>query len=146
VGCHRHTIAQGLEELADSEAMEQTRIRRPGAGRKSSLEVISELDAAFLQVLEDYTAGSPVKAEIKWTNLTQQEIAARLREHGLAISVTVVQRLLEKYEFVRRKAQKQKSACACAQRDEQFVKIAQLRQQYGASPNPMISMDTKKKN
>lgn len=65
LGCHRHTIAQGLQELDDPEAMQQTGIRRPGGGRKSSLEVVPDLEAAFLQVLEDYTAGSPVKAEIK---------------------------------------------------------------------------------
>jgi len=144
--CNRHTIAQGQKELDNPQAMQQTAIRRPGGGRKSSLEIIPDLDAAFLQVLEHHTAGSPVKADIKWTNLTQKEIALGLKELGIEVSVTVVQQLLDKHQFVRRKAQKYKSTGLSPHRDEQFIKIAQLRAQYGASPNPVISMDTKKKS
>ena len=48
-----------------------------------------------------------MRANVKWTNLTHQEIADRLAEdHGIAVSVTVVKRLLRQHDFVRRKAQK----------------------------------------
>ena len=106
LGCDRHTIAQGMQELTDPNALQQTRIRRAGGGRKSSLAVLPGLEAAFLHVLEDYTAGSPMKAEVKWTNLTHQEIADRLTEYGFHVSVTVVKQLLKTHDFVRRKAQK----------------------------------------
>ena len=45
--CDRHTVRQGLEELGDPEALEQSRIRRPGGGRKLRDEVIPELNSAF---------------------------------------------------------------------------------------------------
>jgi hypothetical protein len=55
--CDRHTIRQGLEELGDPEALTQSRIRRPGGGRKPCEDVIPDLEGTFLQVLQDHTAG-----------------------------------------------------------------------------------------
>lgn len=146
LGCDRHTISLGRHELSDSEALQQTRIRHEGGGRPSSFDVIPGLDAAFLKVLEDHTAGSPMKATIKWTNLTRQEIADRLHEHQIHVSVTVIDQLLGKHGFVRRKAQKRKRTGESPHRDEQFAKIASLKQAYAATANPIISIDTKKKS
>lgn len=146
LGCDRHTIAQGMHELTDPDALEQARIRHQGGGRKSSLEAMPELEAAFLRVLEHDTAGSPMNAEVKWTNLTYQEIADHLQEQDIQVSVTVVKQLLQKHHFVRRKAQKRKRAGECEQRNEPFAKIAQHREAYAGSPNPILSIDTKKKS
>lgn len=145
LGCHRNTIAAGLTELNDLERMAQIRVRQVGAGRKSSLDQLQELETAFLRVLEDYTAGSPSREAIKWTNLTQQQIANRLEEGGIKVSTTVVKQLLAKHHYVRRKAQKRNSVAIGAHRDEQFAKIARLKAEYAPTPNPMLSMDTKKK-
>jgi hypothetical protein len=146
LGCDRHTIAHGLQELTDSEALQQTRIRREGGGRKPSHELIPELDTAFLQVLEDHTAGSPMNAAVKWTHLTHQEIADRLAaDHGIEVSVTVVKRLLRQHDFVRRKAQKRTRTGECAHRDVQFAQIARLKEDSLARGEPVISMDTKKR-
>jgi hypothetical protein len=147
LSCDRHTIAQGMQELLDPEALEQTRIRRAGGGRKPSPEAIPGLDAAFLQVLEDHTAGSPMNAAVKWTNLTHQEIADRLAaDHGIKVSVTVVKQLLADHDFVRRKAQKRQRTGECAQRDAQFATIARLKEEYIDRGNPVLSIDTKKKS
>jgi hypothetical protein len=146
LGCDRQTIAQGMHELTDPDALDQVRIRHQGGGRKSSLEAIPELEAAFLHVLEHYTAGSPMNAEVKWTNLTYQEIADHLQEQDIQVRVTVVKQLLQKHHFVRRKAQKRTRAGECAQRDEPFANIAQHREAYAGSPNPILSIDTKKKS
>ena len=146
LGCDRNTIMRGMGELGDREALEQKRIREQGGGRKACLETIPDLEKAFLEVIENHTAGSPMNGSIKWTNLTQEEIADHLRKHGIEVSVTVVKQLLKKHDFVRRKAQKSNSAGEFAQRDEQFSKIAQLKAEYMNSPNPIISIDTKKKS
>lgn len=145
--CDRHTIAQGVQELADPAVLQQAGIRRTGGGRKRSQESLPGLDAAFLQVLEHHTAGSPMNAAVKWTNLTQQEIVDYLAtEHGITISVTVVKQLLRDHDFVRRKAQKRRRTGECAQRDAQFAKIASLQEVYTSQGNPIVSVDTKKKN
>lgn len=146
VGSDRHTIAQGMEEVTDPFALAQSRIRQEGGGRKPSLDVIPDLETIFLDVLENYTAGSPTRGRVKWTNLTQKEIAHRLEDHGIKVSVTVVKQLLKKHGFVRRKAQKKKRTGNSQHRDEQFVKIAKLKEEYADSPNPILSIDTKKKS
>ena len=145
--CDRHTIRQGLEELDDSEALDQSRIRRRGGGRKPREERIPELERAFLQVLQDHTAGSPMNQAIKWTNLTHQQIKDHLAyDHGIEISVTVVKRLLKAHGFVRRKAQKRTRTGEHSDRDAQFQKIANLKEQYLADGHPVMSIDTKKKS
>lgn len=145
--CDRHTVRQGLEELGDPEALDQSRIRRPGAGRKPREEMIPDLDSAFLQVLQDCTAGSPMSSEIKWTNLTRRQIKNHLaQDHGIEVSVTVIKRLLKQHGFVRRQAQKRTRTGDHAERDAQFQKIAELKATYLASGNPVVSIDTKKKS
>ena len=145
-GCDRHPFAHGQAELRDPAALAQPRIRAVGGGRKPSLATIPALDAAFLQVLADQTAGSPMQEQIKWTNLTHRQIAHGLSKAGLTVSVPVVKQLLHKHGFVRRKAQQQQAAGATANRDQQFQRIAALKAEYLAGPNPVISLDTKKKN
>ena len=147
LGCDRHTIAQGMQELTEPDALQQPRIRRGGGGRKPSDEVIPGLATAFLQVLQEHTAGSPMHAAVKWTNLTHREIAERLAaDHGITVSVTVVKRLLRQHDFVRRKAQKRTRTGECTHRDAQFTKIARLKETYTAQGNPILSIDTKKKS
>ena len=147
LSCDRHTIAQGVQELEDVAELQRSRIRRTGGGRKRSQESIRGLDAGFLQVVEHHTAGSPMNAAVKWTNLTRQEIVDYLAtEHGITLSVTVVKQLLRDQGFVRRKAQKRRRTGECAQRDAQFTKIADLKEDYTSRGNPIGSMDTKKKN
>ena len=88
-----------------------------------------------------------MNAAVKWTNLTRQEIVDYLAtEHDITISVTVVKQLLRDHGFVRRKAQKRRRTGECAQRDAQFTKIADLKEDYPSRGNPIVSMDTKKKN
>lgn len=145
LGCDRNTILRGIGELSDPEALEQKRIREEGGGRKSEIETIQGLEEAFMKVIENHTAGSPMKSNEKWTNLTQEEIVKGLKEHGINVSVTVVKQLLENQDFVKRKAQKSKSIAESEDRDKQFNKIAELKEEYKNSPNPIISIDTKKK-
>jgi Rhodopirellula transposase DDE domain/Winged helix-turn helix len=145
--CDRHTIRHGLEELGDPEALSQRRIRCPGGGRKPREDALPDLESAFVQVLQDHTAGSPMNSDIKWTNLTRQQIKEHLaQDHGIAVSVTVVKRLLKQHGFVRRQAQKRTRTGEHAERDAQFQTIAKLKDTYLAKGNPVVSIDTKKKN
>ena len=146
LGCHHETLALGLAELQDGSVLEQERIRQPGGGRKSAFETIAELDAAFLRVLEQHTAGSPMDEGVKWTNLKRHEIAALLEPEGINVSVTVVDQLLEKHHFRKRKAVKTLATGASEQRHEQFETIARLKTAYQSAGNPVMSMDTKKES
>lgn len=147
LGCHAHTVRRGMEELKDAQAMNDKRTRQPGGGRKRVTEQLKGLDEAFLRVIEDHTAGSPMDESIKWTHLTRQEIADLLyQESEISVSVTVVDQLLKQHKFRRRKAFKTKATGDHPQRNEQFEKIETLVESYKTAGNPVMSMDTKKKS
>lgn len=145
-GCDYYTITSGMNELTDEAAMAQAGIRRKGGGRKAALETIEPLESMFLQVLAQHTAGSPMDETVKWTNLTRQQIAALLKQEGIEVSVRVVDQLLLKHHFRKRKALKTQAAGESAHRNEQFETIEQWVEQYQHAGEPVISMDTKKKS
>jgi len=68
-----------------------------------------------------------------------------MENEGIEVSVTVVDQLLEKHNFRKRKAVKTLSTGESEHRNEQFETIDQLKQSYQAAGNPVMSMDTKKR-
>jgi hypothetical protein len=103
------------------------------------------LEENFLRVLQDRTAGDPMRQEVRWTDLTYEQIAEHLAEAGTPVSVPVVKQLLRTHGYVTRKAQKSKAMGGHPDRDQQFENIARLKREYLESDNPIVSMDTKKK-
>jgi Rhodopirellula transposase DDE domain len=144
--CDDKPIRDGMKELGQEAVLNQSGIRQAGGGRKSVFETIEGLDAAFLRVIAQHTAGSPMDETVKWTNLTRQEIAELLTSEGIEVSVTVVDQLLEKHHYRKRKAQKRLATGTHPQRNEQFENIERLKAAYQAAGNPVLSMDTKKEN
>lgn len=98
-----------------------------------------------MHVLENHTAGDPMREGIRWTNLTLEEISQRLAKAGTPVGVHVVKQLLKKHGYVKRKAKKQQAMGTTPNRNKQFEKIARLRKKYQADGNPILSIDTKKK-
>jgi hypothetical protein len=80
-----------------------------------------------------------------WTDLSASAIAEKISQRGNPISVHIAEQLLDAYDFHRRRAQKSVCMKACPDRDEQFVNIARLTQEYLDSGDPILSMDTKKR-
>lgn len=81
----------------------------------------------------------------KWLKLTQGEIRKLLKKMGIIVSRKIIRKLLKKHGFVKRKMQKTKSTGAYQERDKQFKQIEKLKKAFINSDNPMISIDTKKK-
>jgi hypothetical protein len=109
------------------------------------IETDAVLEANFWKVLEDHTAGDPMRTDVKWTNLSRRQIARRMAELGTTASRDVVSQLLRKHRFRRRKALKKRTMGQHRDRNAQFEKIARLKKQYLKAGLPVISIDTKKK-
>jgi hypothetical protein len=86
-----------------------------------------------------------MRQEVRWTDLNYEQIAGHLAEAGTPVSVPVVKQLLDDHGYVTRKAQKTKAMGGHPDRNQQFENIARLKREYLASDNPVVSMDTKKK-
>jgi hypothetical protein len=145
--CDDRTITRGKQELMTSLSDDGNRIRKPGGGRKFVIDEMKGLDEAFLNVLQNNTAGSPMDETIKWTNLTRYTIAEKLKEQSFKVSNTVIDQLLKKHGFRPRQAFKTEAGKKnIPQRDEQFKNIERLNKEYTDSGNPVLSMDVKKRN
>jgi hypothetical protein len=99
----------------------------------------------FANILAQFTAGDPRREGVMWTNLWRREISGRLREMGTPASRHVVRKLLKKSGMGQRTARKKKPMGAHPDRNAQFEKIAKLKAQYVANSEPVISINTKKK-
>jgi hypothetical protein len=146
VNCSRTIIHDGLKELNDPELLPRSSIRNKGGGRKLAIETIPNINEVFHKVIEDSTAGDPMDGNIKWTNLGLKQISKRMANLGVSVSTTVVKKLLKEHGFKKRKALKNETIGSCENRNEQFENINSIREEYLQSGNPIISMDSKKKN
>jgi hypothetical protein len=100
----------------------------------------------FLAVLRDHTAGDPMRQEVRWTDLTRRQISRRMAERGTPAGKRVVKQLLKQHGYVKRKAQKSRTmGRRHPDRNAQFEKIARLKQEYLEAGDPVVSIDTKKK-
>jgi len=145
-GSDYHRLQKGLKELENDELLYQSRIRREGGGRKRAVDKLEGLEEAFLEVLKENTAGSPMDEKIKWTNLSREKIVEYLEKKGFKVSVPVVRDLLKKNNFKRRKPFKTIAGGESEFRDEQFKNIENLKEKYHKQGNPVVSMDVKKRS
>lgn len=106
---------------------------------------MATLEENFCALLAEFTAGDPMRQGVLWTNLSRREISRRLAQMGTPASRYVVRKLLKKHGLGQRKARKKKSMGAHPDRNAQFERIAQLKAQYLARGEPVLSIDTKKK-
>ena len=90
------------------------------------------------------TAGDPMTG-LKWTRRTTRKIAEQLRCQGIRVGRNTVGRLLKGMDFSLRVNHKKLSHGSGVDRDAQFECIAELREEFTARGNPMISVDTKKR-
>jgi hypothetical protein len=86
-----------------------------------------------------------MRTDVKWTNLSRRKISRRLGELGTPASKRVVSDLLWAEGYRRRKSQKKRTMGQHVGRNAQFEKIAKLKQEYLDAGQPVISIDTKKK-
>ncbi len=144
--CSRRTIYIGMNDLNNPKVVDDNRIRKPGGGRKEAIDTVPNINEVFMEVTDEHIAGDPMDSNIKWTNLSHKKIAEKMEKKGIRISVTVVKKLLRKNGFKKRKALKSKAIGSNKDRDKQFKKISELKAEYNESDNPILSIDTKKKN
>ncbi len=138
------TIGRGLRELDEGEPLEGGWVRREGGGRKTLVERDSGLLGALLALVSPTERGCPV-SPLRWTCKSLRQLADALVKQGHQISHTVVGTLLKAEGFSLQANCKTLEGSSHPDRDAQFGHIARSTAAALAGGQPVISVDTKKK-
>ncbi len=143
-GMARSTIGRGLVELRSGEALDTSRVRRPGGGCKPLIETDTSLLNDLRSLVEPDTRGDP-QSSLLWTCKSLTKLSRGLREMGHKIGRTLVGELLHKLEYSLQGNRKTLEGSKHPDRDAQFRYINDCVNKALAAGAPAISVDTKKK-
>lgn len=143
-GISRSTIQRGLRELEVGEPVAPDRTRRPGGGRKPITENDAQLLADLDALVEPTASGDP-EAPLRWTLRSVRNLATALGAMGHVVSHTVVAELLHTLGYSLQANQKRREGSQHADRDAQFRYINDRVRRFQRRRQPVISVDTKKK-
>jgi len=138
------TIGRGLKELATGTQLEAGRVRRPGGGCKPLVQTDASLLSDLLGLVEPDARGDPM-SPLRWTCKSLRQLACELRHLGHKISHTVVGELLKRQKFSLQGNRKTREGEQHPDRDGQFNFINGAVKAALAKEQPVISVDTKKK-
>ena len=142
-GLARSTIYRGLAELGEEPAP-AGRVRRPGGGRKPETEVQDGLEAALEALVEPAVRGDPERP-LRWISKSLRHLSDALSDQGFAVSHTLVGRLLKRQGYTLQSNVKAREGTDHPDRDAQFHHINGQVTAFAAAGQPVISVDTKKK-
>lgn len=138
------TIGRGLAELAGAAEVPANRKRRTGGGRKALTATDPALLDDLLALVSPSERGDPM-SPLRWTCKGLRRLAAELRAMGHRISHTVVGELLKGQKFSLQANSKTREGASHPDRDAQFAHINARVSRALAEQQPVISVDTKKK-
>jgi len=142
-GLARETIRNGRRELAEG-GTPTGRIRRPGAGRPSLEEDQPGLTAALERLVDPLTRGDPT-SPLRWTCKSRAQLTAALTADGWRVSSTAVGRLLHALGYRLQALRKITEGRQHPDRNAQFEHINATAATFLRQGQPVISVDTKKK-
>jgi len=149
-GLSRRRISTGIRELRADEPLaaagpsRPARIRRPGGGRKPLIETDPTLLDALEALIDPLTRGDPM-SPLRWTCKSTHKLAATLREQGHAVSHETVRQLLLGLDYRLQATAKTREGSEHPDRNAQFEHINAEAERFQAAGQPVISVDTKKK-
>jgi len=145
-GISRSTVYQGIRDLENPGEFQEggTRTRRPGGGRKKTVEVNPEVLTALDALVEPITRGDP-QSPLRWTCKSLRGLAAELKDQGHAVSHRMVGELLHEMGYSLQANRKSSEGKQHPDRNLQFEFINLLVEENLAANNPVISVDAKKK-
>jgi hypothetical protein len=142
-GAREATVSLGVGEL-DSGAEPLGRVRRPGGGRKRAADVDPGLVPALLALVEPGERGDPV-SPLRWTTKSTRKLAAELTAQGHKVGADTVADLLRAEGFSLQGNAKTIEGKQHPDRDAQFRYISEQARAHQDAGDPVISVDTKKK-
>jgi len=146
-GMSRNTIRAGMRELRQEArplVLPPGRIRRPGGGRKRLTQTHGDLSDKLRALVESTTRGDP-ESPILWTCKSTRKLAAELAAAGCPASYRTVDRLLRSWDYSLQSNRKVREGAGHPDRNAQFEYISRQVRLFQRKGQPVISVDTKKK-
>ena len=139
-----NTVRKGILEVKSGKLGNPNKIRNEGGGRKNLSDKNPQLEKALGKIMSDATAGDPMRL-LKWTHKSTYSIAKYLKEKGFLISEDTVGRMLKKEKYSLQANKKRYEGKSHPDRDAQFNYINDQAKSFIKKQQPVISVDTKKK-
>jgi transposase len=144
-GLSRGTVIRGMAELETAPRPTRSqRIRRKGAGRKRTVDQDATLRRDLEALVEPVTRGDP-ESPLRWTCKSVRQLASELRKAGHHTSHRMVAELLHAMDYSLQANRKTLEGATHPDRDAQFQHISGKILEFQAGRQPVISVDTKKK-
>ena len=156
VDMSRTTVYAGLAEIEAAEmsarkrrkvaepAVASSRIRAPGGGRKKLIDFDESLLADLDALVEPTSRGDPMSA-LRWTCKSTTRLAQELSRQGHQVSQRTVCDLLARLNYSLQSLRKTREGANHPDRDAQFHYIAKMVRNFQRQRQPVVSVDTKKK-
>lgn len=142
-GLARETIRNGRRDI--ERGLEETeRVRRVGAGRPGIKQTQPGIKEALEQLVDPLTRGDPT-SPLRWTCKSKAKLSAILSQAGWPVSATTVGRMLHELGYSLQSVRKSTEGTAHPERNEQFEHINATADEFLQRQQPVVSVDTKKK-
>ncbi len=142
-GLSSHTVWKAAKEIRAG-VVASERIRAEGGGDRPAVDKQPGLAEALDELVHPDTRGTPMSA-LRWTLKSTYELARDLQDNGFRVSAELVRRLLHKMGYSLQAPAKQNEGSAHPHRDGQFRHINAVATERLAAGEPVVSVDTKKK-
>ena len=138
------TIRKGIAELESGQTLDRGRVRRPGGGRKPLVEVDVTLLRDIERLVDESCRGDP-ESLLRWTSKSVRNLTSAVREMGHDVHFATVAKLLRALGYSLQANAKAKEGAQHLDREAQFRHIDTVAKAQIAAGQPVISVDTKKK-
>ena len=143
-GVSRRAIIRVIKELDEAPSVQGGRVRRPGGGRKRTVDKDASLKTDLERLVDPVTRGDP-ESPLRWTCKSVRKLAEELNRLGHQTSHRMVAELLHELGYSLQANRKTLEGSSHADRDQQFQHINQHVTEFLQQQQPVISVDTKKK-
>lgn len=143
-GVSCRAIARGRKELIQIQKKQTNRIRKSGGGRKSIIRKEPNLKRALEKLVDPVTRGDP-ESPLRWTCKSVRNLSEELKKQGYSVSHVVVSHLLKDLDYSLQANRKTQEGKQNPDRNAQFEYISEQVKRFQANQQPVISVDTKKK-
>ncbi len=140
----RDRISRGIKEIESKTPLPRDRVRRKGGGRKKLLESCPTLKADLEALISPYTRGDP-ESPLRWTCKSVRKLAEALTDKGYSVSHSTVAMLLDEMGYSLQANRKTTEGQQHPDRNAQFEYISKCVRSHQRRSQPVISVDTKKK-